>query len=153
MHEAPEVFKTPSMKYPKVPRMIDLGSIGQPNLGYLTVAESSNNIPFDLKRIYWTYYTPHEVVRGHHAHRELEQVIIAVSGSLAITTEGPGGVKNEFNLLSPNQGLYVPEMHWREIKFSHNAVLLSLASALYSEEDYIRSYDQFKILTASNKAR
>ena len=126
------------------PKIVDFGSIGTAELGYLSVASRQKSVPFEIKRVYWTYYTPHHIVRGHHAHLDLEQIIVAVSGQLHITTEGVDGDKQEFQLLSPDLGLYIPKMYWRTLRFSHNAVLLSLASQEYSESDYIRSYEDFK---------
>jgi len=129
-----------------LPHIIDIGNIGSSNLGYISVAEPGKNIPFDIKRVYWTYFTPDNVERGHHAHRKLQQVIIAASGKIYINTETASGEKNEFCLLTPSQGLYIPKMVWRDIRFSEGAVLLSLASMPYLPEDYIRSYDDFKKL-------
>ena len=128
------------------PHYIELSKIGSPTLGYITVAEYQKNIPFDIKRVYWTYYTPNDVTRGGHAHKKLNQVIFAVAGSITFITENTNGEKLEFKLEEPNNGLYIPEKIWRDIKFSHNAVLLCLASEAYDENDYIRNYNEFKKL-------
>jgi hypothetical protein len=125
------------------PRFLKFNKIGSPDLGYISVAENFENIPFDIKRVYWTYFTPQDVTRGGHAHLELEQVIIAVSGIITFTTEDLQGNKSEFLLDRPDKGLYIPQKNWRDIKFSHNAVLLCLASEKYIEEDYIRNYETF----------
>ncbi|WP_247653604.1 FdtA/QdtA family cupin domain-containing protein [Flavobacterium sp. CS20] len=127
----------------KQPHIIELNSIGSSDLGYITIAEQQGNIPFEIKRIYWTYYTPNQVTRGHHAHKTLEQCIFAVSGQIEFELINKNGEKSKFLLDSPDQGLYIPPMHWRTIKFSHNAVLLCLASDLYNESDYIRNYNNF----------
>ncbi len=125
------------------PHIIELNSIGSPNLGYITVAEYQKNIPFNIKRVYWTYYTPNKVTRGHHAHKALEQCIFAVNGKIEFELINVNGEKSTFILDSPEIGLYVPPMHWRTIKFSHSAVLLCLASDVYKKNDYIRDYNQF----------
>ena len=125
------------------PHIIKLDSIGSSELGYITVAEIQNNIPFDIKRVYWTYYTPNQVTRGHHAHKRLEQFIFAVSGQIEFELINQVGVKFNFTLNNPDKGLYIPPMHWRTIKFSHSAVLLCLASEIYKEDDYIRDYNEF----------
>ena len=125
------------------PQIIKFSKIGSPNLGYISVAENSDNIPFEVKRVYWTYYTPQDVTRGGHAHYDLAQVIVAVSGTITFTTEDLKGNKREFILDSPDKGLYIPKMIWRDIKFSHNAVLLCMASEKYLESDYIRDYKTF----------
>lgn len=125
------------------PHLISFSKIGSPNLGYISVGENHENIPFDIKRVYWTYYTPQDIMRGGHAHLELEQVIIAVAGTITFTTEDLEGNKEKFILDSPEKGLYIPKKIWRDIKFSHSAVLLCLASLKYSESDYIREYKTF----------
>lgn len=123
---------------------IDLDKIGNPSLGFITIAENSKNIPFDIKRVYWTYYTPQDVIRGGHAHKHLEQLIFAVSGVIEFNTEDQDGNKQTFILDNPSRGLYIPRLIWRDIKFSHTAVLLCLASEEYDEEDYFRDYNKFK---------
>ncbi len=123
------------------PQLIDFKKAGSSSLGFISIAEE---LPFEIKRVYWTYYAPHEVIRGHHAHKELSQVIFAVSGSIKFELEDLTREKFSFILDSPEQGLYIPKLHWRTMQFSHNAVLLCLASELYSEEDYIRDYDSFR---------
>ena len=127
------------------PHLIDLQKIGSPELGYISVGQNSD-LPFKIQRVYWTYFTPDSVVRGHHAHRELEQLIFAVSGRIEFTLERPDGWKETFVLESPNVGLYIPSYYWRTIKFSHNAVLLCLTSLEYQENEYIRDYTEFKSL-------
>ena len=127
----------------RIPKLINFNKIGSPNLGYISVGENHENIPFEIKRVYWTYYTPQDVTRGGHAHYDLEQVIVAVSGTITFTTEDLQGNKSEFILDSPEKGLYIPKLIWRDIKFSHNAVLLCMASEKYIASDYIRDYKTF----------
>ena len=118
--------------------------IGNAELGYISVAEEVKNIPFSIKRVYWTYYTPQNVIRGGHAHRELEQLIVSVSGKIVFNVEDIESNKFNFVLDQPNLGLYLPPLTWRDIQFSHNAVLLCLSSDVFTEADYIRTYDEFK---------
>lgn len=134
----------------KKPEIITLNKIGSPNLGYISVAENEENIPFKIEKVYWTYYTPQDVTRGGHAHVDLQQVIVAVSGIITFYTEDLQGKKMEFVLDSPEKALYIPQKIWRDIKFSHNAVLLCLASEKYTEEDYIRDYADFLKLKNEN---
>lgn len=129
------------------PYIIDFSKIGSTDLGYITVAEAQINTPFEIKRVYWTYYTPQDIVRGGHAHRKLQQIIFAVSGSIEFNTLDLEGNTNSFLLTNPSQGLYIPKLIWRDIKFSHNAVLLCLASEYYDENDYFRNFEQFKNFT------
>ena len=133
------------------PQFIQFNKIGSPNLGYISVAENLENIPFEVQRVYWTYFTPQDVNRGGHAHLALEQVIVAVSGKIVFNTEDLAGNKEEFILDSPDKGLYIPQKIWRDIKFSHNAVLLCLASEKYTEDDYMRNYETFLEYRKDNK--
>jgi hypothetical protein len=126
------------------PELIELDKIGQPSLGYISVVENQKNLPFDIKRVYWTYFTPNHVKRGGHAHISLQQLIVAVSGIIEFTLENQKGDTYQFTLDTPNIGLYIPSGYWRDIKFSHNAVLLCLASQPYDKDDYIRDYEVFK---------
>jgi dTDP-4-dehydrorhamnose 3,5-epimerase-like enzyme len=128
----------------KRPEIFEMSSIGESSLGFITVAEFPVDLPFEIKRVYWTYFTPQSVVRGFHAHKELYQLIFAVNGIIKFKTEDRNGDKNEFILSAPHIGLFIPPYVWREIEFSHNAVLLCLASQIFSEADYIRDYSQFQ---------
>lgn len=125
-------------------QMIIFEKIGSSDLGYITIAEEQKNIPFDIKRVYWTYYTPQDVVRGGHAHKNLQQVIFAVSGTITFNIEDKDGNKETFVLDHPSKGLYIPNLVWRDIHFTHSAVLLCLASEFYTEDDYFRDYEEFK---------
>lgn len=121
------------------PHILLLSDIGSADIGRLVVAEGAN-LPFAVKRAYWTFGVPSNKIRGHHAHYELEQLIIALHGSLEMTVETPDRVRHTFMLDHPGKALYIPRMCWREIKFGSDAVLLCLASMEYIESDYIRSY-------------
>ena len=133
-----------------VPYLIEFSKTGSPILGYISVAQNSA-LPFEIKRVYWTYFTPDSVIRGNHAHYELEQLIFATSGRIEFVLEDLNGQSEKFVLDSPNVGLYIPKLYWRTIKFSHNAVLLCLASMEYGEDDYIRKYDDFKALSRNEE--
>ncbi|GAB2775901.1 dTDP-4-dehydrorhamnose 3,5-epimerase-like enzyme [Hymenobacter luteus] len=127
------------------PRLIEFSRLGDTTIGYLTVAQNSG-LPFTVQRVYWTYSVSDEVVRGHHAHKELEQIIFAVSGEIEFTLEDIWGKQTTYYLDKPNVGLYIPRLYWRTIKFSRDAVLLCLASLEYIEEEYIRDYVIFSQL-------
>ena len=131
---------TSNLKHPK---LIEFPAIGSSGLGFISVAEMGVNVPFTIQRVYWTYYTPNEVQRGGHSHKNLEQLIFAVAGSIEFTLENDRGEQQTFALDKPHIGLYIPKEIWRTIKFSHSAVLLCLASELYDEADYIRDYNEF----------
>lgn len=111
--------------------------------GNLTVVENGATLPFDVKRVYYLYDIPGGEGRGAHAHRELEQLIIAASGSFTVTLDD-GMNKRSFFLNRPYQGLYVKPGLWRDlVDFSSGAVCMVLASEVYLKEDYIRDYDEF----------
>jgi dTDP-4-dehydrorhamnose 3,5-epimerase-like enzyme len=126
------------------PRIISFPSHGASNLGFITVAEQAQQIPFGIERVYWTYYTPNNIERGGHAHYDLYQVLVAVSGIIDIITESREGEKETFLLNSPDKGLLLPPPFWHTMRFSHNAVLLSMCNMHYAEQDYIRNYADFK---------
>jgi len=111
--------------------------------GSLIALEANKEIPFEIKRVYYIFDTKEGVVRGHHAHKALEQILICVSGSCTIVMDD-GKERIEFVLNKPDIGLYVGPKMWHEMKdFSPGAVLLVLASDLYNEADYIRNYNEF----------
>ena len=124
--------------------MIEFESIGTPSFGYLSVAEKLKTIPFDIKRVYWTYYIPQNVFRGGHANIEKELVLVAVSGNIKVTIELIDGYKETFELNQPDVGLYIPKLCWHTMQYSHNSVQMVMASNSYDEKDYIRDYSEFK---------
>jgi len=122
--------------------LIALPKIFDPR-GNLTVAEQQHEVPFDISRVYWTYDIPSGESRGGHAHKECEEVIVAVSGSFDVTLDD-GRRQATFHLNHPYQGLYVGAGIWRTLDdFSSGAVCLVIASDLFEEADYIRDYDEF----------
>lgn len=111
--------------------------------GQLVALEEMKDIPFRIKRVYYMYDTLSEVVRGKHAHKKLEQILVCIHGSCKIRLDN-GVEKKIIPLEKPYEGLYVPNEMWREMyDFSSDAVLMVLASELYDENDYIRNYDEF----------
>ena len=123
--------------------IIELPKICGPR-GNLTVAEQMKNVPFDVKRVYWTYDVPSGESRGGHAHKECVEMIIAVSGSFTVTLDDGKGNRKDFHLNHPWQGLLVNTGIWRTLEdFSSGAVCLVLASELYDEEDYIYEYEDY----------
>lgn len=111
--------------------------------GQLVALEEFKDIPFRVKRFYYMYDTIPEVVRGKHAHRNLEQILICIHGSCKVRLDN-GKEKKEVSLEKPYEGLYIPGSMWREMyDFSEDAVLVVLASELYDEADYIRDYQEF----------
>lgn len=122
--------------------IIELPKISDPR-GNLTFVENSHHIPFDIKRVYYLYDVPGGSARGSHAHKNLHQFIVAMSGSFDVELDD-GKDKRRFHLNRSHYGLYVCPMMWRLLdNFSSGAVCMVLASDVYSESDYFRDYDAF----------
>lgn len=123
-------------------QIIELPKISDPR-GNLTFIEGQSHIPFDIQRVYYLYDVPGGAQRGGHAHKELRQLIIAMSGSFDIVLDD-GGNKKRVHLNRSYFGLYVCPMIWREIdNFSSGSVCMVLASNRYAESDYFRDYKDF----------
>jgi dTDP-4-dehydrorhamnose 3,5-epimerase-like enzyme len=113
--------------------------------GNITVIQNGLDLPFDVKRVYYLYDVPGGSERGGHAHKNLYQLIIAASGCFDVVIDD-GKQKKVIQLNRPNFGLMVIPGIWREIvNFSSGAICFVLASEKYSEDDYIREYDEFKV--------
>lgn len=118
--------------------------------GNLTFIEQQIHVPFDIARVYYLYDVPGGESRGGHAHKKLQQFIVAASGSFSVITHD-GQEEQRFFLNRSYYGLYIPTMTWRELdNFSSGSVCLVLASELYDPEDYIRDFDEFKKLAQKN---
>jgi hypothetical protein len=123
-------------------RKIELPKIGEPR-GNLTFVEGSVHVPFEIRRVYYLYDVPGGASRAGHGHRELQQFIIAMSGSFTVIVDD-GRERQQFSLNRSYYGLYIPQMIWREIvDFSSGAVCTVLASTRYDEADYYRQYSDF----------
>lgn len=112
--------------------------------GSITAINNLQEIPFETKRVYYLFDVPGGEARGGHAHKDLQQLIVAASGSFDIIIND-GNVKRTFHLSRPYMGLYMPAGLWRELdNFSSGSICLVLASTIYDEADYIRDYSIFK---------
>jgi dTDP-4-dehydrorhamnose 3,5-epimerase-like enzyme len=123
-------------------KIIDLPKITDAR-GNLTFVEGGNQIPFNIQRVYYLYDVPGGAQRGGHAHKDLHQLIIAMSGSFDVLLDD-GTNKKRVHMNRSYNGLYVCPMIWRELdNFSSGSVLMVLASNKYDEEDYYRDYEKF----------
>lgn len=123
-------------------KIINLPKILEPR-GNLTFVEGGRHIPFDIKRVYYLYDVPGGAERGGHAHKDLHQLIIAMSGSFDVVLDD-GYEKKRFHLNRSYFGLYVCPMVWRELdNFSSGSVCMVLASNFYDESDYYRDYNEY----------
>lgn len=123
-------------------RLIRLPVISDPR-GDLTFVEGKNHIPFPIARVYYLYNVPVDAERGGHAHRVLQQVVFALSGSFRLRVDTGSGT-TDYWLRDPRQGVLIDRLIWREMDaFSQGAVCMVLASHPYDESDYIREYSDF----------
>jgi hypothetical protein len=131
-----------TIKYTGEVRFIELPQVHDPR-GDLTFIEGGVHIPFGIARVYYLYNVPVDAERGGHAHKELQQVLFALSGSFRVTVDD-GKSRSEYWLRDPRKGLYISRMIWREMDcFSQGAVCMVLASHRYDESDYFRDYQAF----------
>jgi dTDP-4-dehydrorhamnose 3,5-epimerase-like enzyme len=125
------------------PALIEIPSF-RDEFGALGVVEKSVPFPFPIKRVYFLYDVPSNAVRGSHAHRQLRQLIVPLSGSFQVVLDD-GKKETEYDLHNPSMGLAVPPGYWRTLKnFSSGSAALVFASNEYDADDYIRDYDDFK---------
>lgn len=119
--------------------------------GWLVVAEGNKDVPFEIKRIFYIYGTEPNVVRGQHANRNSEFVLVNVAGSCKVRTRNGRGDDQVFDLNQPNMGLYIPRMIWKDMyDFSQDSILLCLASEPYNPHEYIRSYEEYSLEMSQN---
>jgi dTDP-4-dehydrorhamnose 3,5-epimerase-like enzyme len=123
-------------------RIVDLPRVTDPR-GDLTFIEGGQHVPFDIARVYYLYEVPGGAERGGHAHKDLQQLIVAMSGSFDVVLDD-GREKRRFHLDRPDTGLYICPMLWRELEnFSQGSVCMVLASNRYDEADYYRDYGEY----------
>jgi dTDP-4-dehydrorhamnose 3,5-epimerase-like enzyme len=133
-------------------KLIELPRIHDPR-GNLTFVEGSHHVPFDIKRVYYLYDVPGGAERGGHAHKQLEQLIVAMSGSFDVILDD-GYEKRRVHLNRSYNGLYVPRMIWRELdNFSSGSVCMVLASNYYDETDYYRDHVDFLLALKASHER
>ena len=131
-------------------RILEFGDLGDER-GTLVVVEGNQDIPFDIKRVFYIYGSDSEVVRGQHANRNSEFVLINVSGTSKVRVDN-GFEEDIIELNRPRMGLYLPTMLWKDMyEFSEDSVLLVLANTHYDGSEYIRDYDEFLKLKKDGK--
>lgn len=124
-------------------QMLEFKEMGDER-GHLVVCEGGIDVPFDIKRIFYIYGSDAEVIRGRHANRKTEFVLINVAGTSKVKVLDGKGNEVIFSLNRPHTGVYLPKMVWKDMyDFSEDSVLLCLASEHYQPDEYIRDYDTF----------
>ncbi len=124
-------------------KMLEFPQLGDER-GHLVIVEGLKDIPFEIKRIFYIYGSEQTVVRGRHANRRTEFVLINVSGQSKVKVKDGKGNEAIFSLNRPHTGIYLPRMVWKDMyDFSEDSVLLCLASEHYDAQEYIRDYDEF----------
>lgn len=127
----------------KCVKMLEFPQHGD-NRGHLVVVEGKKDIPFDIKRIFYIYGSDSNVIRGQHANKRSEFVLINVSGTSKVRVKDGKGNEAVFCLNRPHTGIYLPQMVWKDMyDFSEDSVLICLASEKYDPDEYIRDYDEF----------
>ena len=127
-------------------RIIDFPKIQDPR-GNLTFVQYPNQIPFEIQRVFWTYDVPGGGIRGGHAYFKQQEIIVALSGSFDIIITNADGSAEKFSLNRSYYGLYLPAKTWRHIEnFSTNALSLHISSEAFTNEDYIRDFEDFNNL-------
>jgi uncharacterized cupin superfamily protein len=133
-------------------RIVDLPKISHPR-GNLTFIQGSEHIPFEIERVYYLYDVPGGESRGGHAHKNLQQLIIALSGSFDVVLDD-GEATKTVGLNRSYYGLYIPNMIWRELEnFSSGSVCLVVASRTYDEDDYYRDYQDFATAVRNGRSQ
>lgn len=126
----------------KEAHLIDFARIGKLDEGFISIGENKD-LPFEVKRVFWTYNTPSHIVRGKHAHYKTEQILISVAGVIEVVLLDVFKNETVFTLDSPKQGLYIPADNWHTMQYSSNAVQIVMASTEYDSSDYIRDFDKY----------
>lgn len=124
--------------------LIEFQHTGNELIGMLDIAETGKQIPFEVKRVFWTHSVPNGTIRGKHAHKITEQLLIAVKGKIIVTTEKADGNVEKFELTNSTEGVYLPPNVWHTMAYFDDAVQLVFCSTVYREDDYLRNYEQFK---------
>lgn len=117
---------------------------GNAREGFIVSTQMAANLPFVIRRVFWSFGVPEDIIKGNHAHRKDIKVLVAVQGSIKITTETD--LEKTYYLDSPFQALYVPAMCWIKLHYAPGSILLALSSTDFNPQDYIHNYQEFKLL-------
>jgi hypothetical protein len=127
----------------RLPQLIAFDCIGDDRLGYIATTQQAERLPFAIKRAFWTYATPDQVVRGNHAHIITHELLVAVAGKLRIEVKTPEGETINYLLDTPDKGLHVSPYTWIRLHFEPGTVMLSLASHDFDVNDYLTDFEAY----------
>ncbi|MBE5852721.1 MAG: WxcM-like domain-containing protein [Lachnospiraceae bacterium] len=131
-------------------RLLEFSQMGDER-GHLVIVEGNKDIPFDIARVFYIYGSDADVVRGKHANKKSQFVLINVAGTSKVTVKDGKGNEKTFSLDRPHMGIYLPTMVWKDMfDFSKDSVLLCLSSEHYDPNEYIRSYEEFEKIVNEN---
>ncbi len=137
------------MKFKNKTRIIKFNQLGDER-GHLVVVEGNKDIPFEIERVFYIYGSDNDVIRGQHANRKSEFVLINVSGKSKVKVDY-GNYTEIIELSEPHMGVYIPKMVWKDMyDFTKDSVLLVLSNQKYDSEEYVRDYDEFLSLVNQN---
>lgn len=137
------------MNITKTAQMLEFSQKGD-DRGHLVIVEGMQDIPFEIKRIFYIYGSDEDVIRGRHANRKSQFVLINVAGTSKVKVCDGKGNEIVYSLNRPHTGIYLPQMVWKDMyDFSKDSVLLCLASEHYDEREYIRDYNEFVRIIAN----
>jgi hypothetical protein len=126
------------------PFLIAFEKMGSPEIGFLTVAQYGEYLPFEIKRVFWNYQVPEGVERGNHAYRTTQQVLVVLHGRVEVKLESVEGRQTQFLLRHPHEGLLVPPLCWRKVQFYDQAIMAVFSSNEFDPDDHLRDYETFR---------
>ena len=126
-------------------KILQFNKIEDKGNGKISITDIEKDIPFHVKRVFWSYNNPDNSVKGGHAHKTNIELILPITGILEIQLIDQNNQSSFWTLDNPNEGLIIPPLNWVKINVLNNAIFLVFASNLYDESDYIRDYKKFKL--------
>jgi oxalate decarboxylase/phosphoglucose isomerase-like protein (cupin superfamily) len=117
--------------------------------GSLSFLEQSATCPIDVKRVFWIYDTETEVARGNHAHLNSERILVCIQGKIEVSLENKEGLVTSYVLTNPDEGLYIPKLHWIKMLFAPKSMMVAMVNCLLDEDQVIHDFEEFKNVNLS----
>jgi len=125
------------------PYLIKLNRVASKG-GVLSSIQADESLPMEIKRSYWIYDTDENALRGHHVHLNSSRILVCLAGAVEVLLEGKSGLISRWNISRPDVALFIPTLHWINLRFSPGTILLVFASCLLEEDNMLKSYTEFK---------